>query len=144
MSPPRDGWTTENMPSSTVSPVNSTRSSSRRKHRWFGACPGVCSTSSPNSVPSIVSPSSIARSSDDRAVLVEPLAEREHLGAGGLHEPGGARRVVGMRVGEQHPAHPLAHRRADDRVDVALVVGPGVDHRDLVDADEVGVGARAR
>ena len=53
----------------------------------------------------------------------------------------GAGRVVGVRVREQHPADALAHRRADDGVDVAGVVGAGVDHRDLVDADEVGVGA---
>ena len=32
--------TTEYVPSSTVSPVNSTRSSSRRKHRWFGRVAG--------------------------------------------------------------------------------------------------------
>ncbi len=31
---------TENMPSSTTSPVKRTRSSSRRKQRWLGACPG--------------------------------------------------------------------------------------------------------
>ena len=79
----------------------------------------------------------------DRGVLVEALAVGEHLGAGRLHQSGGAGRVVGMGVGEQHPAHPLLHRRADDGVDVALVVGTGVDHRDLVDADEVGVGAGA-
>ena len=148
MSPPRVGLTTENMPSSTVSPVKSTRSSSRRKHRWLGACPGVWSTSRPNSVPSIVSPSPITRSGTIVVVLVEALAERQDLGAGGLHQPGGAGRVVGMGVGEQHPPHPLPHRRADDGVDVALVVGSGVDHRDLVDADEVGVrtrpGERAR
>ena len=141
MSPPRSGFTTENMPSSTVSPVKSTRSSSSRKHRWFGAWPGVCSTSRPNSVPSMVSPSPMTRSGTTVRVLVEALAVGEHLGARGLHQAGGARRVVGMGVGEQHPAHPLLHRRADDGVDVALVVGTGVDDRDLVDADEVGVGA---
>ncbi len=62
MSPPVDGDTTENMPPRIVSPVNSIRSSSRRKQRWFGAWPGVCSTSRRNSVPSIVSPSASARS----------------------------------------------------------------------------------
>ena len=35
------------------------------------------------------------------------------------------------------------HRRADDRVDVAGVVGTRIDDRDLVDADEVRVGAGA-
>ena len=139
----RCGLTTENMPSSTVSPVKSTRSSSSRKQRWFGAWPGVWSTSSPNSVPSMTSPSPIARSMRDGRVLVEALAEGQHLGAGGLRQARGPGRVVGVRVGEQHPAHALLHRRADDGVDVALVVGTGIDHRDLVDADEVGVGARA-
>ena len=80
---------------------------------------------------------------DDGLVLLRDLGVGEHLGAGRLHEALGARRVVGMGVGEQHPAHPLAHRSADDRVDVLRVVGTRVDHRDLVDADEVGVGPRA-
>ncbi len=62
MSPPVFGDTTEYMPSRIVSPVKRIRSSSRKKHRWFGACPGVCSTSRRNSVPSIVSPSVIVRS----------------------------------------------------------------------------------
>ena len=52
--------------------------------------------------------------------------------------------MIRVRVGEHHPADPLAHRRADDRVDVALVVGARVDHRDLVDPDEIGVRAGAR
>ena len=47
-----------------------------------------------------------------------------------------------MVVGDEDPADPLPHRRADDGLDVAGVVGAGVDHRHLVDADEVGVGAR--
>ena len=75
----------------------------------------------------------------DVGVLVEALAVREHLGrpspSRGARRPG----VVGMRVGEQHPPHPFAHRCADDGVDVRSVVGAGVDHRDLVDADEIRV-----
>ena len=47
-----------------------------------------------------------------------------------------------MRVREQDPADALEHRRADDRVDVPAEIGPGIDHRDLVDADEIGVRAR--
>ena len=144
MSPPRPGLITENMPSSTLSPVKRTRSSSSRKQRWLGAWPGVCSTSRPNSVPSIVSPSPMTRSGTTLRVLVDALAVREDLGARGLHQPRGAGRVVGMRVGEHHPAHPLPHRRADDGVDVALVVGTGVDDRDLVDPHEVGVRAGPR
>ena len=62
MSPPVFGETTEYMPSRIVSPVNRIRSSSRKKQRWFGAWPGVCSTSRRNSVPSIMSPSPMVRS----------------------------------------------------------------------------------
>ena len=66
------------------------------------------------------------------------------LGAGGLHEPRGARaQWSGWVWVSTHPPDPLLHRRPDDRVDVGLHVGPRVDDRDLVDADEVGVGARA-
>ena len=54
MSPPRCGLTTVVVPLSTWSPVNTSRSSSRKKQRWFGAWPGVCIASSRNSVPSIV------------------------------------------------------------------------------------------
>ena len=56
----------------------------------------------------------------------------------------GGRPVVGMRVREQHPLHAVAHRGADDRLDVLRDVGTGIDHRDLVDPDEIGVRSRAR
>ena len=62
MSPPRAGFTTENVPLRMTSPVNRTRSSSSRKQMWFGAWPGVWITSSPNSVPSMLSPSPTVRS----------------------------------------------------------------------------------
>ena len=110
--------------------------------RWLGAWPGVCSTSEPE----LRAFDRVALADDavghDVGVLVEALAVGEHLGAGGLHQPRGAGRMVRVRVREQHPAHPFSHRRADDGVDVALVVGSGVDDRDLVDPHEVGVGAR--
>ena len=79
---------------------------------------------------------------DDVAVLVAVLAERDDLGPGGLDEPRRPRGVVGVRVGEDHPADAFLHRRADDGVDVGLHVGAGVDHRDLVDPDEVRVRPR--
>ena len=72
------------------------------------------------------------------------LGERDDLGAGRLHEPLGAGRVVGMGVRKEHPADAFAHRRADDGVDVLLRVGAGVDHGDLVDAHEVRVRAGTR
>ena len=64
--------------------------------------------------------------------------------AGLLADPVGRGPVIGMRVREQDPLHTVAHRGADDRLDVLRDVGTGIDHRDLVDADEIGVGARAR
>ena len=144
MSPPRCGLTTEYIPSSTVSPVKQhallleeeaqvVRRVPGRVHRLeteLGALDGVALADHP--VDGHV------------GVLVDPLPVGEHLGAGRLHQPGGAGGVVGMRVRQHHPPHPLAHRRADDGVDVARVVGAGVDHRDLVDPDEVRVRARAR
>src|SRR5439155_8930263 len=71
------------------------------------------------------------------------LRKGQHLGARLLHEPGDAGRVIGVRMGQQDPAHPFLHRRADDGVDVVTVVRTRVDDRDFVDAYEVGVGARA-
>ena len=126
MSPPRCGLTTVVVPLSTWSPVNSARSSSSKKHRWFGAWPGVCSASSRNSVPSIVSPSSSTRSSSSVTSSAfgngaKPAISR----AGLLADLRGRGPVVGMRVREQDPAHALAHRRADDRVDVPRESGPG-------------------
>ena len=70
------------------------------------------------------------------------LRKREEpgeLGARLLRELGRGGPMVGVRVREQHPAHALAHRRADDRVDVLGEIGTGIDHRDLVDADEIRV-----
>ena len=81
---------------------------------------------------------------DDRGVLVDALAVGEHLGTGCLHESFGSGRVVGVGVREDHPSHPFAHGRSHDGVDVGLVVGPGVDHRDFVDPHQVRVGAGAR
>ena len=71
-----------------------------------------------------------------------PRSERQDLGAGALLEARGAGRVVGVGVGEQDPADAVA-AAAGDGVEVGVVVGPGVDDDDLVDADQVGVGARA-
>ena len=68
--------------------------------------------------------------------------EGQHLGAGAGLEAGDAGGVVGVGVGADDPADAVA-AAAGDGVEVAGVVGPGIDHHDLVDADEVGVGARA-
>ena len=82
--------------------------------------------------------------SRDLGVDLEPVArvEGQDLGAGAGLEAGGAGRVVGVGVGADDPADAIA-AAADDGVEVGVVVGPGVDHGDLVDADEVGVGAGA-
>ena len=71
------------------------------------------------------------------------LPERADHRAGLLADAIRRRPVVGMRVREQHPLHAVAHRRADDRLDVLRDIGTGIDHRDFVDADEVGVRARS-
>ena len=77
------GFTTEYMPSSTVSPVNSTRSSSSRKQRWLGAWPGRVQ----HVEAELGALDRVALADDpigdDVAVLVgAALREREHLGAG--------------------------------------------------------------
>ena len=69
------------------------------------------------------------------------VAERHHLGAGALLEAGGAGRVVRVGVGAHDPADAIA-AAPDDGVEVGVVVGTGIDDHDLVDADQVGVGAR--
>ena len=52
--------------------------------------------------------------------------------------------VIGVRVSEQDPTDALDHRCADDRIDMTREVGPRIDHRHLIDADEIGVRARTR
>ena len=80
----------------------------------------------------------------ERAVDLEAVArvEGEHLGAGALLQAGHAGEVVDVGVGAGDPADAVA-AAAGDGVEVLGVVGPGIDHDDLVDADEVGVGAGA-
>ena len=68
--------------------------------------------------------------------------EGQDLGAGALLEADGAGGVVLVGVGEQDPADAVA-AAAGDGVEVGGVAGTGVDDRDLVDADQVGVGAGA-
>ncbi len=69
-------------------------------------------------------------------------SKRAHLGAGAGLAARRRRGVVGVGVGADDPADAVA-AAAGDGVEVPGVVGPGVDHHDLVDADEVGVGAGA-
>ena len=103
------------------------------------AWPGVWTARSVNSVPSM------RVAVDEVAVAHQAVAvgERQDLGAGALLEAGGPRRVVGVGVGAQDPPDAAAAGRGDG-VEVLGVVGTRVDDRDLVDADQVGVGARAR
>ncbi len=68
--------------------------------------------------------------------------EGEHLGAGALLEARGAGRVVLVGVGEHDPADAVA-AAAGDGIEVLVVGWARIDHRDLVDAHEVGVGAGA-
>ena len=71
---------------------------------------------------------------------VVAVVERADLGAGAGLEPRGGGGVVGVGVGEQDPADAPA-AAADDGVEVDVVVGTGVDDRDLVDADQIRVRA---
>ncbi len=80
---------------------------------------------------------------NDRRVLVDALAVREHFRARGLHQPCGSGPMIRMGVGQDDPADALAHRGAHDGVDVALIVGPGIDDGDLVDPHQIGVGTGA-
>src|SRR5690606_18108674 len=72
--------------------------------------------------------------------LAVPGPEPEHRGARPLAEAGRAGRVVLVGVGQQDPADAVA-AAAGDGVEVGVVGRAGVDDGDLVDADQVGVGA---
>ena len=134
---PSGGRITTVEPSMMWSPENSMRSCSSRKQRWFGRVAGRVQGPETNSVASMTSPS------PSGAVDLEAVAgvEGQHLGAGALLEPGGAGEVVDVGVGADDPADAVA-AAAGDGVEVGGVVGAGVDDHDLVDADQVGVGAR--
>ena len=69
-------------------------------------------------------------------------------GAGGGLDPRGVRRMVAMGVGDQDMRHGLAAHGIEQRCGMRLVVGTGIDDRDLALADDVahraGEGERAR
>ncbi|MEZ5207214.1 MAG: hypothetical protein R2690_09635 [Acidimicrobiales bacterium] len=67
--------------------------------------------------------------------------EGQDLGAGAGLERLGAGGVVRVVMGEGDPADAIT-AAADDGLEVRLVLDGRVDHDHLVDADEVGVGAR--
>ena len=137
---PSGGAMTTVEPSMMWSPENSSRSSSSRKHRWFDAWPGVCTAVRRNSVASMRSPSTDARGRSRRPSRASKASTSAPVRAASA---GGARGVVGVGVGAQDPADAVA-AAAGDGVEVAGVVGARIDDGDLVDADEVGVRARAR
>ena len=68
--------------------------------------------------------------------------------AGGGLDPRGVRRVVAMGMGDQDMRHGLAAHRIQQRLGMRLVVGTGIDDRDLALAhdvtDRAGEGERAR
>ena len=96
----------------------------------------------PNSVPSIVSPSPMTRSGTTSESLSRCFPNASDLGAGRLHE---ARRAAVQWSGCVCVSSTQRTRSFIDAPTIASmwlrVVGPGVDDRDLVDADEVGVRA---
>ena len=79
----------------------------------------------------------------ERSIDGQPIArvERHHLGTGALLEAGDAGGVVAMRVRAGDPADAVAAAPGDG-IEVGGVVGPGIDHHDLVDPHQVGVRAR--
>ena len=79
------------------------------------------------------------------AIGREPVAfvEADDLCARAILQPHRPGRVVGMGVGDDDPADAIA-AACGHGVEVAGVVRTRVDDGDLVDAHQVGVGARAR
>ena len=138
---PSGGLITTVDPCMMWSPVNSVRSSLRRKHRWLDACPGVWRAVRWNSVASITD---LSASVPSRRTLPfpSPGPNARTSAPVRLLQAGRAGGVVLVGVGEQDPADAVA-AAAGDGVEVGVVAGPGVDDRDLVDADQVGVGAGA-
>jgi len=59
----------------------------------------------------------------------------------GILERAGEGRVVGVAVGHHDMGDPLARGRPEQRLEVRIVRGAGVDHRHLAGADKVGAGA---
>ena len=114
------------------------RSSSRRKHRWFEAWPGVWMARSRNSVASMRKPSRILRSTsspsrESQAMTSAPVRALSPAAPG---EWSGWVWVQTIQRMRSPPQPAMASRWLG-------VVGSGVDDRDLVDADQVGVGAGA-
>ena len=68
--------------------------------------------------------------------------------AGGGLDPRGVRRVVAMGMGDQNMRHGLAAHGVQQRFRMRLVIGAGIDDRDLAlahdVADRAGEGERAR
>ena len=63
-------------------------------------------------------------------------------GTGLDRERARARRVISMGVREHDVRHALAGGRGEQRVEVRLVFGTGIDDRDGAAPDDVGAGAR--
>ncbi len=86
------------------------------------------------------------------ALEARPRGAMRSLGidrrAGGGLDPRGVRRVVAVGMGDQNMRHGLATHGIEQRLGVRLIVGTGIDDRDLAlahdVADRAGEGERAR
>ncbi len=77
-----------------------------------------------------------------RAVILDRergAADDRRAGRRGERPAGGT--VVAMGVGAEDRRDPLARRGGEDRVDMLRQIGPGIDHRDLAVADDIGLRA---
>ena len=99
-----------------------------------GAVPGVCMACSRNSVASSSKPSSISTSGRRRPATSAPVRAASGGGAPG---------VVVVGVGDERSTGCGRHRSRRWRRRGRRSPGPGSIDRDLVDADQVGVGAGA-
>ena len=73
--------------------------------------------------------------------VARPAAEAGRLGAGGCKQRGQSVGVIAVRVGDEHVAEPALADGFEDGFQVRGILGAGIDQREIVAADDVGVGA---
>ena len=138
----------------TWSPVNRLPVSPSAKQRWLEVCPGVATASSAQ--PVAVEPLAVREHPVGRIIEIEGgvgaravILDRQRRAAddrraGRRGERAAGRAVVAMGVGAQDRRDPLARGRGEDGVDMLGEVRPGIDHRHLAGADDIGLGAADR
>ena len=119
---------------------------------WLAVCPGVVSASKSPTVAAYhfavgerhvrteihvgggIEPSRLA-DMQRAGQPVRPL--RENFGAGRRLDLGHRRRMVAMSVGDEDVRHRLAAHRVEQRRDMGIVVGAGIEDRHLAATDDV-------